>query len=225
MSDEPKIGVEPEEEGAEAEPAEAGQPESQLEALTEENAALKDRLLRAVAEMENLRKRGERERRDAGKYAISNFARDMLMVGDNLTRAMETLHAAKSSGAQEDLSHLVEGVEMTQREMLNIFERYGIRKLEPQGERFDPNLHQAMFEVPDPSVPNGTVAQVVQAGYVIEDRVLRPAMVGVTKGGPKEAPREAPAPAEVGETAAPDEAATAKPAEGAGMGANIDKNA
>ena len=193
---------------------------SELDVLIEENAELKDRLLRAVAEMENLRKRSERERTDAGKYAISNFARDMLVVGDNLARALETVQASESPSLQD----LIEGVEMTQREMLNIFERHGIKKLEPQGERFDPNLHQAMFEVPDPSVPNGTVAQVVQAGYVIADRVLRPAMVGVTKGGPAAVKEPAGEPARP-QPAAPESAHTEVPVGEDPLGGNIDKSA
>lgn len=224
MSDEPKTGMEPDENSADpfesaASPDEAQLPGSELDTLIEENAALKDRLLRAVAEMENLRKRTERERRDASKYAISNFARDMLIVGDNLSRAMQTLQSDEAGAVKEDISHLVEGVEMTQREVLNIFERYGIKKQEPLGERFDPNLHQAMFEVPDISVPNGTVAQVVQAGYVIADRVLRPAMVGVAKGGPA-MPKARPA----GEDAPAPGGAAGEPGEDA-MGGNIDKSA
>ncbi len=226
MSNEPKMDMGSEENGSETHDAaanaeEAQQPESELDSLIEENAVLKDRLLRAVAEMENLRKRSERERTDTGKYAISNFARDMLIVGDNLSRALETIQGHGADKAQEDITHLVEGVEMTQREMLNIFERHGIKKLEPKGERFDPNLHQAMFEIPDPSVPNGTVAQVVQVGYMIADRILRPAMVGIAKGGPaapKNKPQEEEAPAA-------DNASTDKPGGEEALGINIDKSA
>lgn len=224
MSDEPKTGMTPDENPAETPQAQAPgsdeAPMSELDVLIEENADLKDRLLRAVAEMENLRKRSERERTDAGKYAISNFARDMLVVGDNLARALETVQASESPSLQD----LIEGVEMTQREMLNIFERHGIKKLEPQGERFDPNLHQAMFEVPDPSVPNGTVAQVVQAGYVIAGRVLRPAMVGVTKGGPAAVKEPAAEPAKP-QPAAPETGHTEVPVGEDPLGGNIDKSA
>lgn len=227
MSDEPKSEMGSEEKNTETPEAvedskNDSQPESELDALIEENATLKDRLLRAVAEMENLRKRSERERTDAGKYAISSFARDMLVVGDNLARALETIQGHGADKAQEDIAHLIEGVEMTQREMLNIFERHGIKKLEPQGERFDPNLHQAMFEVPDPSVPNGTVAQVVQAGYVIAGRVLRPAMVGVAKGGPA-APKDNPKDEEV--PAAAEKPAAEKPSGEEALGVNLDKSA
>jgi molecular chaperone GrpE len=195
-------------------------PDDELTKLREENAALKDRVLRSAAEMENLRKRTERERRDASKYAISNFAREMLTVSDNMNRALQAISAEVKEAAGEELHNLIEGVEMTEREMLNIFERHDIRKIEPLNERFDPNLHQAMFEVQNPDLPNGTVAQVVQPGYVIGERVLRPAMVGVAKGGPK-MPKPAAAETE-GETA---EQIGASPAGGETLGGNIDKSA
>ena len=155
--------------------------------LQAENAELKDRTLRTLAEMENLRRRTEREVKDAGQYAIAAFARDMLTVGDNLRRAIEAIGPAARESADSSLRTLLDGVEMTEREMLKSLEKHGVRRLSPQGERFDPNLHQAMFEMPDPSVPSGTVVQVVQDGYVIGDRVLRPALVGVAKGGPRAA--------------------------------------
>lgn len=160
-------------------------------ALEAENADLKDRLLRAAAEMENLRKRTQREVGDARSYAIANFARDMLAVADNLSRAIEALpeHARRSEEA--GFIALIEGVEMTARDMAGALERHGVRKINPEGERFDPNYHQAMFEVPNPEVPSQTVVQVVQTGYVIGERVLRPAMVGVASGGPKAAPKAA----------------------------------
>ncbi len=154
---------------------------SQEDVLRAENADLRDRLIRLAAEMDNLRKRTEREVRDARTYAVTGFARDVLGVADNMRRAIE----AVPEEDRQAVSTLLEGVEMTERELLKTLERHGVKKLEPQGEKFDPNLHQAMFEVPDPSVPNGTVVQVVQSGYTIADRVLRPAMVGVSKGGPK----------------------------------------
>jgi len=158
-----------------------------IAALNEENAGLKDKVLRTLAEMENLRRRTEREVADARTYATTNFARDILNVADNLRRALETVPAEARAAAEGALLAILVGLELTERDLLKTLERHGIRKIEPKGERFDPNLHQAMFEVPDPSVPNGTVREVVQAGYVIGDRVLRPALVGVAKGGPKSA--------------------------------------
>jgi molecular chaperone GrpE len=156
-----------------------------LEELLAENVELNDKLLRTIAEMENLRRRTERERKDASKYAIRNFALDLLAIGDNLSRAMQSLSKADENQSQDMVKTLVDGIEMTEREMLNVFSRYGIAKIEPQGEKFDPNLHQAMFEVDIPTLPSGTVMEVMQAGYTIGDRILRPAMVGVAKGGPK----------------------------------------
>ncbi|MBC7149263.1 MAG: nucleotide exchange factor GrpE [Rhizobium sp.] len=156
-----------------------------LEALKAENAELRDRFLRLAAEMDNLRRRTERELKDAKTYAVTGFARDMLAVSDNLRRALEALPEEARAAADAGLSALVEGVEMTERGMLSTLERHGVRKIEAEGQKFDPNFHQAMFEIPNPDVPNNTVVQVVQAGYAIGDRVLRPAMVGVAKGGPK----------------------------------------
>mgnify|MGYP001264856394 CR=1 FL=1 len=161
--------------------------------LMKENEELKDRALRAVAEMENLRRRTAREVQDARTYAISNFARDMLTVSDNLRRALDTVTDEVRASAGSIVAGLIEGVEMTERSMHATLERYGVRKLDPAGEKFDPNFHQAMFEVPNPDVPANTVVQVVQTGYSIGDRVLRPAMVGVSTGGPKQAPTSAPA--------------------------------
>ena len=157
------------------------------DALRVENEELKDRVLRTMAEMENLRRRTEKEVKDTRQYSVANFARDMLTVSDNLRRALDALSEDVRVAADETLRSLIEGVEMTEREMLNQLEKHGVSKLDPAGERFDPNFHQAMFEVPNPDVPNNTVVQVVQAGYVIGERVLRPAMVGVAKGGPKDA--------------------------------------
>jgi molecular chaperone GrpE len=160
---------------------------NEIAAIQEENNDMKDRLLRLAADMENLRRRTEREVRDARAFAISGFARDMLGVTDNLRRAVEAVTAEQREGADETLKNLLEGVELTERVMHSTLERHGVKKLEPEGQKFDPNFHQAMFEVPNPDVPNNTVVQVVQAGYQIGDRVLRPAMVGVAKGGPKQA--------------------------------------
>mgnify|MGYP003330541900 CR=1 FL=1 len=144
-------------------------------------------LLRTLAEMENLRKRTEREVADARTYGVTGFARDILTVADNMHRAMSALDDELRSTAGESLKGLLDGVELTERELLNVLEKHGVKKLEPLKQKFDPNRHQAMYEIEDASVPSGTVLQVVQSGYVIGDRVLRPALVGVAKGGPKAA--------------------------------------
>jgi molecular chaperone GrpE len=156
-----------------------------VEALRAENAELKDRLLRMAAEMENLRKRTEREIADTRSYAIAGFARDMLTATDSLSRALLVLPAEVRQSADETLSSLIGGIELTEREMQRLLGKHGVKPIEAEGQKFDPHKHQAMFEVPDPSKPEGTVVQVVQAGYAIGDRVLRPAMVGVSKGGGK----------------------------------------
>ncbi len=169
-----------------------------VEALRSENAELKDRFLRTAAEMENLRRRTERDVKDARSYSIAGFARDMLAVSDNLRRAVEAVPQGIRETGDESFKALLEGVEMTERSMLTALERHGVRKIEPEGQKFDPNFHQAMFEVPNTDVPNNTVVQVVQAGYVIGERVLRPAMVGVAKGGPRPAPNEPGSQAEPG---------------------------
>jgi molecular chaperone GrpE len=162
-----------------------------VEALARESAEYKDKMLRTLAEMENLRRRTEREVADARTYGIAAFARDVLGVADNMNRALQTLDAEQTD-AEAGAKAFVEGVQLTERDLLKTLEKHGVKKFEPQGERFDPNLHQAMYEVADPSVPAGTVAQVVQAGYMIGERVLRPALVAVTKGGPKTAAAEPP---------------------------------
>ncbi len=162
--------------------------EAHLTKIETERSELKDRLLRMLAEAENLKKRTQREVADARRYAVAGFARDMLNVGDNLSRALDAVGSTDDNPA---LKTLVEGMEMTARELDRAMEKHGVAKLEPEGERFDPNLHQAMFEVPNPELPNGTVVQVLQAGYTIGDRVLRPAMVGVSKGGEKAGARAA----------------------------------
>ncbi|HEX2449369.1 MAG TPA: nucleotide exchange factor GrpE [Methyloceanibacter sp.] len=159
-----------------------------LDALLAENAEMRDRLLRTLADMENLRRRTEREKTDTARYAITNFARDVLTVGDNLKRTID--HVPAEAAAQDPaLKSFLEGVELTERELLNVLERHGVSRIEPLGQRFDPNCHQAMYEVPDPSVPEGTVVDVMQAGYVIGDRCLRPALVAVAKGGAKPKPK------------------------------------
>ena len=138
-----------------------------------------------MADMENLRRRTEKEVADARTYAVSSFARDMLTVADNMRRGIESVPQEQRTSADGALKTLLEGVELTERDLLKTLEKYGIKQIDPQGQRFDPNLHQAMFEVEDPNVTTGTVVQVVQAGFVIGERVLRPALVGVSKGGPK----------------------------------------
>ena len=169
--------------GAEA-AAETPDPVAVLEA---ENADLKERFLRLAAEMDNLRKRAQRDVADAKSYAVTNFARDMLAVADNLARALEATPEEARRSEEPGYKALIEGVEMTGRDMAGAMERHGVRKISPEGERFNPHFHQAMFEVPNPNVPAQTVIQVMQAGYVIGERVLRPAMVGVATGGPKTA--------------------------------------
>jgi molecular chaperone GrpE len=169
-------------------PAERGQTADPVEALVREAADLKDRLLRTLAEMENLRRRTEREVADSRAYGIASFARDILAVADNMARALEGLQSELKEKADAGVKALLDGVELTERELLKVLEKHGVRKFEPRGEKFDPNLHQAMYEVPDPSLPAGTITQVVQAGYMIGERMLRPALVAVAKGGPKAAP-------------------------------------
>jgi molecular chaperone GrpE len=141
--------------------------------------------------MENLRRRTEREVTDARLYGVASFARDVLVVADNMRRALDALPAEERANAEAGMKSLVEGVELTERELLKALEKNGVRQFTPQGEKFDPNVHQAMYEVPDVSVPAGSIVQVVQPGYMIGERVLRPALVGVSKGGPKVAPKSA----------------------------------
>ena len=155
-------------------------PEDIIIALEAEKAELADRYVRLAAEMENLRKRTDRELADARKYAVTRFAADMLSVSDNLDRAKESATDADA------LLAIVEGIDVTARDLTHILEKHGVVKIPAVGEKFDPNRHQAMFEVPDESVPSGTVVQQVQEGYMIGDRVLRAALVGVSKGGPKQ---------------------------------------
>ena len=172
-------------EGAETVDAtEPSQPDP-VELLKAENGELRDRYLRLAADMDNLRRRTEREIKDAKSYSVAGFARDMLAVSDNLRRTLDAIPAEARASADAGLQTLIDGVELTERAMLSALERHGVRQIEPVGQKFDPNFHQAMFEIPNPDVPNNTVVQVVQAGYVIGERVLRPAMVGVAKGGPK----------------------------------------
>jgi len=169
--------------------------------LAKEAADMKDRLLRTLAEMENLRRRTDKEVADARTYGVTNFARDILAVADNMERALKALDDEIRTKADAGLKALLDGVELTERELIKVMEKHGVRRLEPAGQKFDPNLHQAMLEVPDPSVPSGTVVQVMQPGYTIGERVLRPALVGVAKGGPKAPPGESPANDNTGEAA------------------------
>ncbi len=155
------------------------------EALAKEVAESRDKMLRTLAEMENLRKRTTREVADARTYGIANFAREILDIADNLQRALDAVPADTKAAADPGLKALIEGVELTERSLLNTLEKNGVKKFDPSGEKFDPNFQQAMYEVPDSSVPAGTVVQVVQAGYTIGERVLRPALVAVSKGGAK----------------------------------------
>jgi molecular chaperone GrpE len=159
--------------------------EGSVEALTKEVAEARDKVLRTLAEMENLRQRTRREVADAKTYGITGFARDILDIADSLQRALDAVPAEAKAAADPGLKALIEGVELTERSMLNALEKNGVKKFDPSGEKFDPNFQQAMSEVPDSSVPSGLVVQVVQAGYMIGDRVLRPALVGVSKGGAK----------------------------------------
>ena len=162
--------------------------EGSAEALAKELAEARDKTLRTLAEMENLRQRTRREVADSKVYGITGFARDVLDIADSLQRALDAVPAETRELADPMLKTLIEGVELTERSLLNTLEKNGVKKFDPQGEKFNPNFQQAMYEVPDASVPAGTVVQVVQAGYTIGERVLRPALVAVSKGGAKTAP-------------------------------------
>jgi molecular chaperone GrpE len=155
----------------------------EMSALRAEADAQKDRALRALAEVENVRKRLERERDDARVYSVTRFARDLLTVADNLARALAAVPAEARANADDSVKAVIEGVEATERELQAVLGRHGIKPIEAQGQRFDPHLHQAIAEVPAQGAEPGTVVNVVQSGYVIGDRLLRPAMVTVAKGG------------------------------------------
>jgi molecular chaperone GrpE len=163
-------------------------PAEQVTAALEAAAEFKDKLLRTLAEMENLRKRTEREVNDARTYAVSGFARDVLAVADNMHRALEAISPEARAQADATLKTLIEGIELTERELHKVLSKNGVKKFSPEGEKFDPNLHEAMYEMPTQDLPSGHVAQVMQAGYMLGERVLRPAMVGVSKGPVKTAP-------------------------------------
>ena len=176
-----------EESAADSEEAEMpDEPEAEPEPSPEQEAAeMKDRLLRALADVENTRRRAKRDVEDARKYAASNFAKDLLNVSDNLRRALDTVSEETREG-DDIVKNLVLGIEMVEKELLTAFERQGVSKVDPLGEPFDHNFHQAMYEKPDTEYPNGTIAEVMQPGYVMHDRLLRPAMVAVAKGGGEE---------------------------------------
>ena len=166
-------------------------PAEQVTAALEAAAEFKDKLLRTLAEMENLRKRTEREIADARVYGVTGFARDVLAVADNMHRALGTIEAELREHADVKMNALIEGVELTERELMKVLEKYGVTKFSPAGEKFDPNVHQAMYEVENSELPAGHVAQVIQAGYMLGDRVLRPALVAVVKAAPKSPPPSA----------------------------------
>jgi len=179
------------------------------EALTIELAEARDKTLRVLAEMENLRKRTAREVSDARIYGVTGFARDVLDLADNLRRAVDAVPAEARAAAEQGLIALIEGVELTERSLHTTLEKYGVKQFDPKGEKFDPNFQQAMYEIPDASVAPGTVVQVIQTGYMIGERVLRAAMVGVARAVPVAAPAEA--------------AASEAPAEDAGSGPKAGK--
>jgi molecular chaperone GrpE len=169
----------------EAETQPTPEPADPLVEAQHQASEFKDKLLRTLAEMENLRKRTEREVADTRQYAIAAFARDVLAVADNMHRALDAIGDELRQSSDTKVKALVEGVDLTERELLKILERNGVRKFSPLGEKFDPNLHQAMYEVPDSGAAAGSVAQVIQAGYMLGDRVLRPALIAVAKAASK----------------------------------------
>lgn len=192
--------------------------DSRIAELEAQVADLDDKWKRAMAETVNVQQRAERAKQDATKYGAANFAKAMLNVADNLRRALDAI-SDEARAEDENLENLWTGVEMTEREMLNAFERLGVKTVEAEGHKLNPHLHDAMMEMEDPSVVAGTIVQVVQSGYQLHDRLLRPAKVIVAKGGPKEAPAaEGEAPAEKGQ----DKAAAYEKTDG-GKGAQLDE--
>ncbi|MDJ0947186.1 MAG: nucleotide exchange factor GrpE [Kiloniellales bacterium] len=190
-STEAKHEAAPAAEAAEAEPADAAA--EVIAALEAEKAELKDQLLRSLAEVENVRRRAQREREDGARYAVKPLAEDLLAVRDNLRRAIESV-SAEAAEAEPQLKALLEGVVMTEKSLSEAFARHNVEIIDPLGEKFDPNVHEAMFEVPDSSQPAGTVAQVIEVGYKLHDRLLRAARVGVFKAAPATADASAPPP-------------------------------
>ena len=184
----PEMDASQTEEPAAPQPAAAAPSADPIALLVREAAEYKDKLLRALADMENLRKRTEREVADSRLYSVTSFARDILNVADNMHRALNALDVGLRERADAGVKALLDGVELTERELLNALEKHGVKKLEPVGLKFDPNMHQAMYEVPDSTTPAGHVVQVIQAGYMIGDRVLRPALVAIAKASSKAEP-------------------------------------
>ncbi|MGI9402837.1 MAG: nucleotide exchange factor GrpE [Rhizobiaceae bacterium] len=160
---------------------------AELDRLEAEKAELQEKALRVAADMENLRRRTQKDVADARSFSISSFAREMLAVYDNLQRALQAIPQEARDAGDDGFKALIEGVELTERSMMQALEKNGVKRISPLNEKFDPNFHQAMFEIPDETVPNNTVLQVVQDGFIIGERCLRPAMVGVSRGGPKQA--------------------------------------
>ena len=185
MTNEAKQDEPPFDEVATDAPSAEPDPFAVLEALNAENAALKDKSLRTLADMENLRRRTEREVADAKLYGVTSLARDMLGFADNLRRALASLGEDARAEASPPVKAFIEGIELTERDFQSRLARHGVKKLEPKGNKFDPNMHEALFEIPDATVPNGTVLEVVEDGYSIGERCLRPAKVGVARGGQK----------------------------------------
>jgi len=168
-----------------AQEAAPSDPAAELETLRAELAGVKDRLLRTLADMENLRRRTEKEVADARLYGVTNFARESLALADNLRRAIAAFPVKAKEELEPHVAALIEGVELTERDFVSRLARFGVKKMEEGDNRFDPNKHEALFEIPDEGRPAGTVAQWIEPGYMIGERVLRPAKVGVTRGGPK----------------------------------------
>ena len=183
------------------EPQSADTGAEKIAALEDEVAALNDRILRLAAELENTRRRADRDKQDASRYAIASFARDLVNVADIFDRALQTLPPDPAEASPETLSGFAAGVRMTERSLVAALERHGVRKIDPKGEKFDPNLHQAVAQAPAPGVPAGHVAETAQTGFVIGDRVLRAAMVIVSTGEPSASPGSAPNGAHVDTTA------------------------
>lgn len=192
MAEEQKRAEKAETQETNASAAEAANENDAVATLEGQVAELRDRFLRAVAEGENIRKRAERDVADARAYGITAFARDVLTVADNLARTIEHVSTEARASTDPSLKGLLDGVEITERDLQMILQKNGVKPINPMGEKFDPHFHQAMFEVPDSGRPHGTVVQVVQPGYAIGERVLRPAMVGVAKGSARAAKETAP---------------------------------
>lgn len=193
MSDTPEQNID----GQEAAPAATdavAPPERPVTEAEAEMAQMKDQLLRALADSENARRRAEREAADGRVYAIDRFARDLLAVADNLSRALQAVSPEQRAAADDSLRTVIDGVEMTEKALFDVFGRHGLRRVGGRGERFDPNVHQAVAQIPS-EVPSGMIADVFQPGYVLGDRTLRAAMVAVSLGA---AANESPPPAESG---------------------------